>query len=103
MLFILTVAHSTPAVPLSPRVTTAFNGIASRSAIFAAQNASKSAGLGSAARIAVGATAAPSSTRPAPPVLRLPKLVSGVAGLTSTTSIAGSASELSIRARPVES
>jgi hypothetical protein len=99
MLFNLTFAYSTPVTPASPGVTTGSIGTAASCLSFASQNASKSSGGGSAGWIPAGATAAPSSTRPGPPVLRFPKLVSGRGGFTSTRSIPGSASDVSIRAR----
>ncbi len=101
MFLILTVAYSTPGLSLSPGVTTASIGMAASCWSFAAQKASKSAGSGSAGRMPVGSTAAPRSTRPGPSVLRSPKVASGTGGLTSTSSIAGSASEVSMRARPL--
>jgi hypothetical protein len=71
-------------------------------AIFALQNASKSAGRGALGGIAVGATAAPSKTRPAPPVLVPPNPAVPAGGRTSTTTIAGSVSDVSILAEPEE-
>jgi hypothetical protein len=95
-----TVAYSTPAFPLSPGVTTAPIGMVASRSSFDFQKASKSAGLGSAGRISVGATAAPSRTFPGPPVLRSPKSAVPAGGFTSTSTIAGSASDVSMRPRP---
>ena len=81
---------------------TRFSGTAASSFSFPSQKASKSAGLGSAARIPVGATAAPSRMRPGPPVLLSPNVVSGFDGLISTTTIAGSFNDVSMRPRPFE-
>jgi len=61
ILFIRSVAYSTPSRPLSPGVCTGSAGIEWSSLIFASQNASKSAGRGMTGRNFSGAIAAPTT------------------------------------------
>ena len=65
----LTLNHSMAMRSLSPGLTTGLTGTWASWRSFSAQKASKSAGLGSAAAIFVGSTAAARRTRPLPPVL----------------------------------